>query len=340
MEKRWKIVVTDYIEDTTWEAQQFNNESVQFERYELRYASDEEKISRLNDADIIMPDMAHLNRDVIHALKKCQFIIRHGVGYDNVDLAALTAKGIIFSNIPDYCIEEVAEQAVMLLLACARKLNQQQTSVRLSTHKSSWDYDDMFPIHCVTGKKLGIIGCGRIGSKVLEMMRGFNMEVFVCDPYLTAERKTGLGISTIPLAEALQKADYITIHTPLNAETRNMIAESELKMMKPTACIINSARGGIISEGALLKACEEKWIAGAGIDVYEEREPPLAESMLLKLKNIHITPHLGWYSEESRMKIRHKLIANIKRFMRGEMPLNIINTEVIKNYKNNVMSEV
>ncbi|MBN2093157.1 C-terminal binding protein [candidate division KSB1 bacterium] len=331
MQKKWKIVVTDYLEDTTWEAQQLKNEQVQFERYELRYASDEEKMTRLKDADIIILDMASLNSKVIQALEKCQFIIRHGVGYDNVDLKALTAKKIMFSNIPDYCIEEVAEQAIMLLFACARKLSFQQEVVRISTPKGIWDYADVFPFHCVSGKKLGIIGCGRIGSKVLEMMRAFKMEMLVCDPYLTPERKAELGITTIPMEEVLQNADFVTIHTPLNDETRHLIDKPQLKLMKSTAFLINTARGGIVSEAALIQACEEKWIAGAGIDVFEGREPPPAESKLLKLKNVIMTPHLGWYSEESKMKIRYKLIENVKRFLSGEMPINIINTEVLNN---------
>jgi len=331
MQKKWKIVVTDYLEDTTWEAQQLESESVEFKRYELRYASDEEKISRLKDADIIILDMAHLNSTVIEALEKCQFIIRHGVGYDNVDMQALINKGIIFSNIPDYCIEEVAEQAIMLLLACARKFNFQQEAVRISTPRGSWDYTKVFPFHCVSGKKLGIIGCGRIGSKVLEMMRAFNMEMLVCDPYLTPEKKSELDITTIPMGEVLQNADFITIHTPLNDETFHLVDKPQLKLMKSTAFIINTARGGIVSEAALVQACEEKWIAGAGIDVFEEREPPTAESKLLKLENVLMTPHLGWYSEESRMKIRYKLIENIKRFLHGEMPINIINQKVIHN---------
>ncbi len=275
--------------------------------------------------------MASLSSTVIQTLEKCQFIIRHGVGYDNVDMQALTNKGIIFSNIPDYCIEEVAEQAIMLLFACARKFNFQQEAVRISASQGSWDYTKVFPLHCVSGKKLGIIGCGRIGSKVLEMMRAFNMEMLVCDPYLTSERKAELGITTIPMDEVLQNADFVTIHTPLNDETRHLIDKPQLKLMKSTAFIINTARGGIVSEAALIEACEEKWLAGAGIDVFEAREPPPAASKLLKLKNVIMTPHLGWYSEESKIKIRYKLIENVQRFLRGEMPINIINSEVIHN---------
>jgi len=330
MQDQWKILVTDYLEQNMdWEAHQLRAPNVRFEAYQLKHVPASELIKYVRDADIVVVDMAHLTGDIIANMRRCRLVIRHGVGYDNVDVAALTRKGILFINIPDYCIEEVAEQAVMLILVATRKYQLQQQSLHRSIEKGQWDYQGLYPIFCVTGKKLGIIGCGRIGSMVLKMMRGFDLEILVCDPYLTTARKSELGIETIPLETVLREADIITLHTPLNAETRYMIDEPQFKLMKATAYVINTARGGIISQAALIKACREKWIAGAATDVFDLREPPAPGDPLIGLQNLDLTPHLGWYSEESRMRIRVKVVENIKLMLNGELPRNIVNPEVI-----------
>lgn len=330
--KKWKIVVTDYIEeDLNWEREQFRSfPSVIFEVYQLKHASEDRLIEKVRDADVVIVNMAKFNEHVINALDSCQLIIRHGVGYDNVDVPALTRKGIILINIPDYCVEEVAEQTVMLIFNCARKFIRQQDSMARSVEKGQWDFDLVYPIYQVSDKTLGIIGCGRIGSTVFRMMKSFNMKYLVCDPYLTEARKRELGITTIPLNEVLIESDMITIHTPLNDETRHLIGEAQLKMMKKTAFIINTARGGILDEDAIVKACQQGRIAGAALDVYEFREPPNKNSKLLAVENITLTPHLAWYSVESEWKIRKKIIENIWLFIESKKLINVINPEVIE----------
>jgi D-3-phosphoglycerate dehydrogenase len=297
----------------------------------LKHASEEQLVEKVHDADIIVVNMAQINERVINALDNCQLIIRHGVGYDNVDVAALTRKGIILINIPDYCVEEVAEQTVMLIFNCARKFIRQQESMARSVEKGQWDFDLVYPIYQVSDKTLGIIGCGRIGSTIFRMMKGFNMRYLICDPYLTEARKRELGITTVSMNEVLSESDIITIHTPLNDETRHLISEAQLKLMKQTAFIINTARGGILDEDAIVKACQQGWIAGAALDVYEFREPPNKNSKLLAVENITLTPHLAWYSVESEWKIRKKIIENIKLFIEGKKLINVINPEVLKN---------
>ncbi|HEX9973094.1 MAG TPA: C-terminal binding protein, partial [bacterium] len=289
--RRWKIVVTDYIEtDLNWEQEELKkNPDVAFEIFQLKQAPENHVFEKVKDADIIVINMVQVNERLIASLQKCQLIIRHGVGYDNVNVPELTKRGIIFINIPDYCIEEVAEQTVMHLFNCARKFTFQQQSMRQSVEQGEWQFEAVYPIHQLSYKTLGIIGCGRIGSMVFRMMQGLKMKYLICDPYLTRERKMELGIETVPLETALKNADFVTIHTPLNQETRHLVSESELRMMKPTAFIINTARGGILDENAVIKACQEGWIAGAAIDVYEFREPPQKKSKLLDVETINLT---------------------------------------------------
>jgi D-3-phosphoglycerate dehydrogenase len=331
--KKIKIVVTDYIEeDLNWEREQLRSSpSVTFDAYQLKHAPEDQLVEKVRDADIIVVNMAKFNARVINALENCQLIIRHGVGYDNVDVAALTRKGITLINIPDYCVEEVAEQTVMLIFNCARKFIRQQESMTRSVEKGQWDFDLVYPIYQISDKTMGIIGCGRIGSTVFRMMKGFNMKYLICDPYLTEARKNELGIKTVPLNEVLIESDIVTIHTPLNDETRHLISEAQLKTMKQTSFIINTARGGILDENAIVKACQQGWIAGAALDVYEFREPPNKKSKLLAVENITLTPHLAWYSVESEWKIRKKIIDNIKLFIEDKKLINIINPEVLKN---------
>ncbi len=333
--KTWKIVITDYIEqDLNWEKEQLDKlPDVHFSAFQLKHAPEEQVIEKVKDADIIVVNMVQLNQRVIGSLQNCKLVIRHGVGYDNVNVPELTKRGILFINIPDYCIEEVAEQTVMHLFNCARKFRFQQQAMQLSVEKGVWEFEAVYPIYQLNYKTLGIIGCGRIGSMVYRMMQGFQMKCLICDPYLTEERKSELGISTVSLEKALKESDFVTIHTPLNDETRHLVGEKELRLMKPTAFIVNTARGGILDENAVIKACQEGWIAGAAIDVYEFREPPHKKSKLLEVPTINLTPHLAWYSFESEWKIREKILENIMRMIAEELPHNIINTDVLKMMK-------
>ena len=331
MEKQWKVIVTDFIEpDLNWEAEQLALPNVTFTTHQLKYAPETEVIESINDADILIVNMTPMNKNVIQRLQKCKLLIRHGVGYDNIDVPALTKKGIILVNLPGYCTQEVAEQAIMLIFATARKLMKQQESMALSVKKGEWDFEMVYPIHQINRKTLGIVGCGRIGSTVLKCMRGFDLNFLVCDPYLTEERKSELDIQTVPLETVLRESDIITIHACLTDKTYHLIGEEQFNMMKSSAFIINTARGSIIDQNALIKACTEKRIAGAAIDVYEYREPPATTSELLRLDNVTLTPHLAWYSVESDWNIRKKIIENVLTFINGKLPHNIVNPEALR----------
>jgi D-3-phosphoglycerate dehydrogenase len=323
--KQTKIVVTDYIEpDLEWEREQVKGSAVTLEAYQLKSASTPELLARTKGADVLIVNMVKVTREVIEGLDSCRLIIRHGVGYDNVDVVAATEKGIQVCYVPDYCREEVAEQAMMLLLVCRRKFTKQLESLEDSIAGGEWDFSKVMPLRRFSNTVAGIVGCGRIGSLVLRMLRGFGIDVLVHDPYLSDVRQRELGIRCIPLEELLPKSDMVTIHPSLTHETKYMIGERELRMMKPSAILVNTARGAIVKAGALARACREGWIAGAAIDVYE-KEPPDQSFVLRGIPNVILTPHLAWYSEDAGWSIREKILEDVRRFLDGRPPRYPIN---------------
>jgi D-3-phosphoglycerate dehydrogenase len=267
---------------------------------------------------------------VIESLTRCKRIIRHGAGYDNVDVAACTAKGIPLAYCPDYCVDEVAEQAIALMFALARQVPQSRRVLDQSVAAGKWDFTPIAKCYRMAGRKLGIIGCGRIGSRVLEKMRGFGFElIMICDPYLSLDRVRELGIKTFSQQTVFLEADLITIHTPLTDETRHLVNAKMLSLMKPTAYLVNTSRGPMVDHEALAAALREKRIAGAGIDVYDT-EPPESTYPLLGLENAILTPHLAWYSEDSGRKIREDIVEDIILALADEPPRWCVNEEVLE----------
>jgi D-3-phosphoglycerate dehydrogenase len=318
--KTTRIVVTDYIEpDLAWEREQLAGCPVTFDAYQLKTATRDDLLGRIGDADILVVNMVKITREVMEQLHSCKLIIRHGVGYDNIDMAGATTLGIQVCYVPDYCREEVAEQAMMLLLLCRRRFTNQLESLADSIAEGAWNFSKVIPVRRFSNSVAGIVGCGRIGSLVVRMLRGFGIEVLVHDPYLSEARQAELGIRCIPLEELLPKADMVTIHPALNRETQYMIGERELRMMKSSAILVNTSRGAIVNAEALARACREGWIAGAGIDVFEQ-EPPGRNFVLRGIPNIILTPHLAWYSEDAGMSIREKIMEDIRRFLDGRPP--------------------
>ncbi len=326
-----RIVVTDYLEpDFNWEQEQLRKRGFEFtwHAHQLKFSSESELIDAVRDADVIIVNMAPMTENVIRELKHCRLIIRHGIGYDNVNLKAATAKGIRVANVPDYCPDEVAEQSVMLIMCAARHLPEQLTSMCQSVAKGTWDFSPVSPVHLMKGKTIGIVGCGRIGGRVYRMLGGFDMNLMVCDPYLRPERREELGISsTVPLEQLLRESDIISLHAPLNDETRGMINSRTLAMMKKSAVLVNTARGPLIVDEELAKGLKSGTIAGAALDVYH-REPPEKSSPLLTAPNCLLTPHLSWYSEESGWSIREKILEDVVRAVEGSKPRFTVNPEV------------
>ena len=298
---------------------------VEFACHQLKFAPVEEVAAATRDADVVVVNMVPVTRALVQTWTRCRTLIRHGVGYDNVDLAALDEAGIPVCYIPDYCVEEVAEQAIALILACGRRVVSSRKVLEESSANGRWDFKDTIPIFRMAGKKLGILGCGRIGSRVYHKLQGFGFDFLICDPYLTAERKKELGIEVVDKGTLFRQSDFITIHTPLTAETRHIVNRESLALMKPTVYIVNTARGGMVDSDALAEALKNGKIAGAAIDVYET-EPPKPGYPLFEQRHAILTPHLAWYSEDSGIRIRELVLLEIERALAGLPPRYIANS--------------
>jgi len=325
-----KVVVTDYIEpDMNWEAEEMEKRGVDFAALQLKFRPEKEVIAALKDAHVVVVNMVKFTAAVIDSLVNCKRIIRHGAGYDNVDVKACTARGIPLAYCPDYCMHEVAEQAIALIFACARQVPQSRRVLDDSIARGQWDFAPIAKCYRMAGKTLGIIGCGRIGSTVLSKLRHFGFgEILICDPYLSDRRLRELEISTVSQEKVFSEADYITIHTPLTDETRHLVNRRTLAMMKPTAYLVNTSRGPMVDHEALAEALRAKSIAGAGIDVYD-KEPPEDTYPLKELENAILTPHLSWYSEDAAWTIRHKIVEDIDLALAGKPPRYCVNQEVL-----------
>jgi len=322
--------ITDYFEpDLKWEEQQCKKLGIEFYYYQMRDALPEELIVTFKDADIILTDMATFNAEVMDGLEKVKILLRHGVGYDKIDVDAATRNGIVIANEATASSEDVAEHTLMLILETSRKRKLQDEALERWIETREWSSEGISPIYRMKDKTLGIIGCGNIGARVLKKVSGLGMKVLVCDPYLTQARYEELGITHVPLDDVLTAADIVTIHVPLTGETRHLFNLKKFKLMKKSAFVINTARGSIVKTEDLITALKKGIIAGAGIDVYEQ-EPPPADLELLKMDNVILTPHFAWYSEESGWDIRYLIIDDLKRFLREELPKYIINPEVLE----------
>ncbi len=320
-------VVTDYIEpNLDWEKEQCQEMGVDFKDYQLKTAGPKELIRVTQDADVVVVNMAPIDEHVINEMKRCKLIIRHGIGYDNVDITAASLKGIQVVNIPDYCVEEVSEQSVMLIMACQRKLIQQNQIINISAKTGQWHFHNIYPVYRIAGKTIGIVGFGRIGTTVFRMLQGFGTKFIIVDPYISDDRKKQFGIETSPFEVLLKESDIITVHVPLKwGETFHMFDAPQFELMKPNAVLVNTSRGGIVNLDALDIALRHGNLAMAGIDVYE-KEPPSDGLAILNNPNAICTPHLSWLSEESGISIRQKIIGNIRKFLNGEEQTNVVNS--------------
>ena len=320
MSDKLRVVVTDYIEaDLDWEAREMARRGIDFACHQLKAAPEAEVIEKTRDADIVVVNMVKITPSVVAGWRNVKLVIRHGAGYDNVDVPALTAAGIVLEYIPDYCRHEVAEQAIALMFACARKVVWSRKVLDDSVARGQWDFAPIVPMFRMDGMTVGIVGCGRIGSLVYRKLEHFGVKFLICDPYLSPQRKDELGIRTDDLKTVCAGSDFVTFHTPLNDETRHMVNAEMLSWMKPSAYLINTSRGGMVDHAALAEALRAGAIAGAAVDVYEA-EPPKADFPLFDAPNVILTPHLSWYSKDAERTIREKIVQDIDMFVAGTGP--------------------
>ncbi len=289
---------------------------------ELHQRNDEAGLLALcPDADGIITQYGAFTRRVVQALRRCRVISRYGVGVDTIDLAAATEQGIIVAFVPDYGTDEVSNHAAALILALHRRVLPLDRGVRTG----HWDFRLGTPIQRLTKQTLGVIGLGRIGTALAAKMRAFGLAVIAADPYRTDWPS---WVGRVPLDELLQASDIISLHCPLTAETRHLINATALRKMKPTAILVNTARGGVVDTEAVLQALRERWIAGAALDV-QAAEPMPATHPLAGLDNVILTPHAAWYSEDSVVECKRKTALAVRRVLEGQIPAAVANPEVL-----------
>ncbi len=287
-------------------------------------ASGDELIARARDADALVSTFTPVTRGVMQALEGLQVVVRTGVGYDVIDVPAATELGVIIVNIPDLWIREVANHALGLLLAWNRKLLVLDRQVRAGV----WSGGVPGGAGSLHGETVGVVGLGNIGSAFAKRAAALEMKVIACDPYVDDRRFAALGVERVTLEALAERSDYVSVHTLLNAETRHLIGESFFKRMKPTAILINTSRGPVVDEQALLRALQDKRLAGAALDVWEE-EPIAAEHPLLALDNVIATPHAAYFSTAAVAAVPRRCGEEIARVLGGQRPLNVVNPEVL-----------
>jgi D-3-phosphoglycerate dehydrogenase len=283
--------------------------------------TEDEVIAAAHDADALIFAFAPITARVLDALPKVRVAVRNGVGYDAIDLAAATERGIWVANVPDYCIPEVADHAMAMLLALGRKL------LPLDAHVRRGEFNTIQasrPIYRIEGKTLGLVGMGRIGREVVKRAKGFGLNVIVFDKYLSPAQAESAGAVLASFDDVMRNSDFISVHTPLTAETRHMVNAEAIRTMKKTAYLINVARGAIIDTVALAEALMDGVIAGAGIDVFEA-EPLPADHPLRSAPNTLLNPHAAWYSEESLTQLQASAGEEAARVLRGEPLKNPVN---------------
>jgi D-3-phosphoglycerate dehydrogenase len=275
------------------------------------------------EADGLLVTYAKINVNMIREMKKCRIISRFGIGVDNVDLEAATRAGIVVTKVPDYCIDEVSDHAMALLLSLVRKIP--FSSAR--AHAGRWEMPAVTPIHRLRGTVLGLVGFGRIPQLVAPKAKAFGMRVMAYDPFVPLNVMEQAGVGRLEFAELLKISDYISIHSPLLPETHHLFSTAVFAQMKPGAVIVNTSRGPVVDEAALAAALDAKQLAGAALDVMEQ-EPPV-NSPLFGRDNVILTPHTSFYSVESLEDLQTKAAEEVVRVLSSQPPLNPVNPEAL-----------
>ena len=272
------------------------------------------------EADALLVTYANITSEIINELKNCRVIGRFGIGVDNVDLDRATEAGIQVCYVPDYCLDEVSDHAMGLLLSLARKISYGNYQVQ----SLSWKAKSVAPIWRIRNRILGLYGFGKIPQALVAKAQAFSLKVIAHDPDITPELADKLGVELVSFESLLKQSDYISIHAPLTPKTQHAFNTDAFLQMKPEALLINTARGALVDEQALANALDEGQLAGAALDVLET-EPPLDDSPLLKRDNVILTPHTAFYSEEALLELQTKATEDVVRVLMGDQPRYPIN---------------
>ncbi len=291
--------------------------------------SEEALLAELKDAEVLVVSFSpQVDRRLLAAAGRLRHVARLGVGLDSIDVPAATERGVVVTNTPDLTADSVAEFTMTLLLSLAKNLPRCDRAVR----EGRWN-DRLELIRSnreLNGKTHGIVGLGAIGGRVAVRCKAFGMRVIYHKRNRDLAFERAFGVEYVPLETLLAESDSISLHVPLTKETRNLLGAAQFALMKPTALLINQARGNVVDEGALLRALREGNLGGYATDVYEQ-EPPDPQWGLMEFKNVVLSPHLGGGTRESRLRACTALAQDVVKVARGEVPTHLVNREVLQN---------
>lgn len=314
-----RVVITDCNHDNIDpEKDVFEEAGIGVRLAQCETASD--VIEEARDAEAIISQYVPIDESVLAALERCRIVVRYGVGFDTIDTEAASRHGVWVANVPDYGVEEVSDHALALAMNLLRGIGRLDRSVR----SGEWDVSVVRPLHRVRGLTLGVIGCGRIGSALARKASRLGLRVIAFDQVPVSEELVSEDVEPVGFDELLGASDVVSLHVPLSEETRHLIGEEQLRRMKPGSYLVNTARGGIVDQAALLRALDEHEISGAALDVLET-EPPDEDGPLVSHDRVLITPHAAWYSEESYETLKTEAAREVVRVLSGERPRSPVN---------------
>lgn len=293
---------------------------------------DVEELLRLAPhADAILTCWRQIPVPVLETATRCLVVSRYGIGLDNIPVQRATELGILVTNVPGFCVDEVSDHVMALLLACARRLPQFIASTRSGIWRQQLDNESPLTTQSIPrlrGQTLGLIGYGDLARALVPKALGFGLQIMAYTPRLAPNALQPFGRVTNDLGLLLREADYVSIHVPLTDETRGMIDETALRQMKPTAVLINTSRGAVIDETSLVQALQNGWIAGAALDVLAHEPPPL-DHPLLTMPNVIVTPHVAFYSATAIEELARRAAEQVAQVLCGEVPAHIVNSSVL-----------
>ncbi len=318
-----KVLITDYAWPTL-EIEQKVLAEIDAELVVSESGEEAELVSLAKDVDAILTCWSRVTGAVLDAADRCVIVSRYGIGLDNIDVERATESGIVVTNVPDYCVDEVSDHTLALVLACARRLVPLANALR----EGSWDSSAAGPLRRLSGSTLGLVGYGLIARAVAERARAFGLRVVAWTPRLRAgEATVGVEIAA-SLDDLLTCSDFVSLHCPLTDETAGLIDASALGRMKPTAFLINTARGPIVDEAALTDALDRRVIAGAALDVFEV-EPTPPDDPLFACDSLLATPHAAFCSEMAIAELQRRAAEHVVHALRGKEPPHVVNPSVL-----------